>query len=860
MDAAVHLEASFPFQLPPTRAFDTVGDESTAQFAANMASSDDIDEQESDVSRLHGDESARSSSVTTPDIPVSRPPPPPPFDSKYSHVSSSGLTSAIPPPPPPQNMQPNGHSPPPPPPPRQSNDSNGRLQQPQRNPEVYPPPPPPPPPDHSDDPRQQETLPPPPPPPPSSSDRDTPRGNYGMIPGPPPPPPPPRPSSPHSVKFQVRQSRDVGPSQRPIPNPRHPTNSPLPKAPSIPTSEERSYNSRDLRNKKKVPRGRRYYRDRYPSASGSSTYSKTRPADSRSSASDSSSEEDPILRRNARQFPPLLPAAPGFRASPDSKASITNRITTWVSQYERAQSPRKERSPRRDRHPHREPPAEAALISDSDKSDAVGDNNSEGVTDESEGEVELLWTQLKEKRAKLNEIKLQMASRRKELRDLRRKKDDADNAFMSIIRPMLVNQRGILHTPQNLLDRRLADMQSLRNEYHYLESGYEGLEVMLDEEEELLNSLETRFFSLLAAGRMRVERPPSSQGDSDNEEIDYFRNMPFDLKGISPEGPPEDLHPLYRELTSTIGDLENAKEEYDDLLYIKDEYQYDLDMKQKAGKTISDDEREFFSEFPGEQARMLGNIERLDKATKCLRQECEEKGVMRKHMSTRMTYLLYPDRVYEDIELDDKDEILASGPSLAHHKFPVILTQPDHVLAAGGPQTPFDALKAASKLPNDDPEKRGKVQLASKEYSIDRLVSDHENGGKIDFVNRWLLQQLRTSPMNVTLLHSTFINTCQLKIRDFWRWQSDVLHYWWRDNTTALTVASDDATTSEGSEYASRVGTPQPSRAASDEAGTYGIRHHDLANSSEAQTIYGETLFPHSYPAIDYFPRSFSLT
>ena len=73
-------------------------------------------------------------------------------------------------------------------------------------------------------------------------------------------------------------------------------------------------------------------------------------------------------------------------------------------------------------------------------------------------EVELLWQQLKEKRARLGEIKAQMAERRQELRRLRRQRNDADNAFMSLIRPMLVSQRGILQTSIRVLDSRVADM------------------------------------------------------------------------------------------------------------------------------------------------------------------------------------------------------------------------------------------------------------------------------------------------------------------------------------------------------------------------------------------------------------------
>lgn len=49
-------------------------------------------------------------------------------------------------------------------------------------------------------------------------------------------------------------------------------------------------------------------------------------------------------------------------------------------------------------------------------------------------------------------------------------------------------------------------------------------------------------------------------------------------------------------------------------------------------------------------------------------------------------------------------------------------------------------------------------------------------------VNKWLLHQLRISPMSVLLLRSVF-GSSRLRIRDYWRWQRDVMYYWWRDGT-----------------------------------------------------------------------------
>ncbi|KND92091.1 hypothetical protein TOPH_03428 [Tolypocladium ophioglossoides CBS 100239] len=564
------------------------------------------------------------------------------------------------------------------------------------------------------------------------------------------------------------------------------------------------------------------------SESGSSTFSLTRPSRAMSWSSASSSEEDPIAYRNSRQFPPEFPAPPTSRDSaPRSRSLATNRITSWVSQYEKSQSPRRMR---------------LGGIAPTKLSEEVGSRDEGSVLSDasSYAEVELLWQQLKEKRAKLNDIKVQMAKRRQELRHLRRRKEDADNAFMSIIRPMLVSQRGILQTSFHLLDSRAADMQDLRNDYHSRESDYEALELMVDDEEKQLNGLETRFFSLLAAGQTKVERAsPSDEGSSETESSSPS-DLPFELRGISADKPSEDLHPLYVELTEAVGDLENAREEYDDLLYVKDQYEYEAQLKKTIGKKTTADMEEFFVEFPAEEDRMKAEVSQLEGRVDRLKKLCEDKKVMRKHMSVRMAYTLDPHTKFEDMELEDRASILARHKTLAHPIFPELLSQPDYVLAEPEPRTSLQALRAATRLPNDDAQKRDKQRLAAKEYSIDSLMRGEGTGGRGDFVNRWLLHQLRISHLNVQILHSTFVSNRSLKIRDLWRWQCDVMYYWSRDNTVALTEGVVNRITSAGSDYSSRLGTPQMSRAASDgQARRLRHRTSGRLDSDDAVTVGG---------------------
>jgi hypothetical protein len=155
------------------------------------------------------------------------------------------------------------------------------------------------------------------------------------------------------------------------------------------------------------------------------------------------------------------------------------------------------------------------------------------------------------------------------------------------------------------------------------------------------------------------------------------------------------------------------------------------------------------------------------------------------------------------------------------------------------PLTSRGALKAAAALPTSDPAKPNLMQLASKEYAIDRLMLDHGEGGKGDFINRWLLQQLRLSSVNALLLHTTFTKSRALKIRDLDRWQSDVLHYWWNDEVSELSDDMVQLVTSEHSNDGSMFGTNRISRAVTDTPGMPGGKQSYPTWSSVAHSALG---------------------
>lgn len=389
--------------------------------------------------------------------------------------------------------------------------------------------------------------------------------------------------------------------------------------------------------------------------------------------------------------------------------------------------------------------------------------------------IEQLWKEMKQRRQKLYEAKQHMANERKTLRHLRRRKDEADNSFMNMLRLAFVEgHQGLLATSHDAIKKSFADMQSLRFDYHYHESNYEKLELGLDDDEETLNNIETRFFSLLAAGSMGEDVDTDSADDSEEEEA----SKPYDLMGISRDGPADDAHPLWQDLVSAIGDLNNAKEELEQLLRDHDRHEYDIRIKQSVGSKPSAQEIEFMDEFPTEERKMREDVEHLTDEVERLRKVCEQNGAMKKHPPFLIAYALKKPKedIGEDMSLDDPKP---DSKARDYMQFPELASCPDFMLQENFPSTAEQEVREATKLALDDTARRTRLLEATKERDISNLLYGFKN--KSDYITRWLLHHLRTSPLAVELLYTTFSYAVRLRIQNRHRWQNDVLLHWWND-------------------------------------------------------------------------------
>ncbi|KAB5563154.1 hypothetical protein GE09DRAFT_1187756 [Coniochaeta sp. 2T2.1] len=505
------------------------------------------------------------------------------------------------------------------------------------------------------------------------------------------------------------------------------------------------------------------------------------------------------------------------------------------------------RQSNRDHLPLQGEDEESAGPQDEDDSEEDADEDEDEEEHVQRRHVQALWAKLCEQRDLVKQLRLELSSKRKHLRELRGRKNEADNRFMSMLRPYLLAKRGV-PGPSDIIIRQIESMQQENDEYHGEETEVEQLEADLEKEELSRERLELEFFTFLygaSDGRGQQESlPPGPNVEN------YRPSSRASLSGIPAERP-VDIHPLYKQLLDAVGDQELAKEHHVELLMYRDSILYNLqltirraqlrdtegrldklgplpdnddlelvtalaenpsrldELQPRYRAKIGREEEEFLKQFPKEEAMLREKLTEAKNEVDRLRQLCIEKGAMRKNAPYHEEYTIFSNSgepfPSETLSIN-QDQTPRREEALESSRFSILLSNPCHGLGHE-PLTPRGALRAATRLPTDDPNRPHLVAEAMKEYGISTLVIESAAENKSDYINRWLLHRLRTSPLEVKHLFSVF--SAKLKVRNTRRWQEDVLYYWSRDDankpleeyiasvTTRDALVIDDATGSE---------------------------------------------------------------
>lgn len=317
---------------------------------------------------------------------------------------------------------------------------------------------------------------------------------------------------------------------------------------------------------------------------------------------------------------------------------------------------------------------------------------------------------------------------------------------------------------------------------------------------------------------------------------DQHTQTPLFLLGISADRP-EDIHPLYQELLEAAGDRKLAEEYVEDLEVHRDKVLFHLEMELhrkrvreeqgnqiseedlealrsslataptdagefegRFGISITDDELECLRDYKELSTRARKALDSASENLAHLRDLCLKKGVMRKHASYHEELAIYsgcpgwsplpldgnmsidpphPPHPFPPPSSSPDRHAAAPPPSLAHPRFPILLSNPSHVLER---LSPLQALERALQLPQDDPAAALRRAECMKELGISTLMT--KAASTPDFINQWLIHRLRTSPLEAELL----LAVCEgrFRVANLRRWQEDVLHHWRLDEAATV--------------------------------------------------------------------------
>ncbi|KAI3398665.1 hypothetical protein diail_8852 [Diaporthe ilicicola] len=426
---------------------------------------------------------------------------------------------------------------------------------------------------------------------------------------------------------------------------------------------------------------------------------------------------------------------------------------------------------------------------------SLEDDSSLSFDTQNSDPLEIRWRKLEAKRDEVLDIRADILHSRRKAQRSRVRKDTADNAFMSFLRPLLVNNASasILATSHARLRELFDRMQEARDKCQDVETALESLEEQLAHAEDQLDYAEKQLINELRPGAAVTNKgkPLKTMGGRAPSP------PPTLLLGIGAESA-EDFHPLYKKFISAAGYLQLAEEHHQDLLFRKrsiEREQGHLRLAQDYlptsdtafNRQVQAQDLEFLRDFDLQMMDSLVKMGKLDEEVERLRKMCQERGVFPKHASLHEAYT-YERDFGDDIFLNPAQNGGQEAGPMFTSRFAVLLYSPNHLIEEP-PVTAKAALKRAASLKEGDllfPYKAEIFASAAKEFLIENLVQDTNESDKTDFINRWLLHRLRTSAVEVELLYSLFPSSSSLTILDLDQWQQDVLFYWTRDEQARL--------------------------------------------------------------------------
>jgi hypothetical protein len=333
-----------------------------------------------------------------------------------------------------------------------------------------------------------------------------------------------------------------------------------------------------------------------------------------------------------------------------------------------------------------------------------------------------------------------------QIRTLLRQKGDIKAAKDDKLFQRVRRQENGAHSPTTSKDRvsvplldLIDDNQKVRDEYGPLEDECVQLENKLYSEESRLYKLEEQFYSnwtVVPTGNLQssfsIAMPQENSTPTESLQDDFDP-----LCHVSTT----QYHPLTEKFLSKLGDLDLLREQFDDVMEEREHLEEQTESRKLVKLRLGPEEQAWLENSTDVQNRLYKEMRAAEQEVKELREECRLRNLVDEYDNPTEFQV-------QELQISDQEDGVDSGSQLSVYiKFPALITQ----LGA-----------KARELKADEPKKVQKGDLA------------------ISRINDWLLENLRSSPLEIILLANTF-EMKEGKLCE--QWQLHVLRFWYEDTT-----------------------------------------------------------------------------
>jgi hypothetical protein len=339
------------------------------------------------------------------------------------------------------------------------------------------------------------------------------------------------------------------------------------------------------------------------------------------------------------------------------------------------------------------------------------------------------WARIKKLRTDIWGMRSRMHEMRRVVKEKQQAKSVADNKYFQYMR-----LRGLGMSPgdkdiseQKTMEELFQSCEKARDEYGPLEDDCTLLENHIGSQELELQRLEEKFYE-------RPFEPPPSQ----TEGLGSPQPSPT-VSLYSGSDASQEFHPLVTKYLSRVGDVEILKERLDEHLEERYILEDEKAVRQGLGYDLAEPAQKWLDNYSITETLLMNQLEEAELEAANLRQNCFSRGLVDQEGNPT------------DLESQEQryfaDDVGPEKERSEYVKYPILIPRPG-----------------------------SRLQL---KYPVSDSEASPDDSGNL--VSHWLLQQLRSSPLDVNLLARISESLFDYINRE--KWQFDVMKYWYKDST-----------------------------------------------------------------------------